>query len=320
MKSLGQLLLGLITAVVSITLIVSAFSLSLIEGRSTAVAVVTGEPTNALSSTPEPLTGITRAANPTTPGGTPPQTSTATPTEIQPTACPAPSGWKPYEVQPGDTLEYLAAQTGTTSASIRSANCLTVSSLMPGTILYLPLKSTPTINAPSTPTPLPTVVATILSSTCSPPTSWARYVVRSGDTLFRLGLSVGLTTDALRSINCLTSDRIYVGQILYLPFIPARTATPVPTNTATDRPIPTVIVRTQTRQPTATATPKPVIPTMTPITPTATPVTPTVTPIPPTATLTPAPNTATPTPTTPVPPTLEALATPDSGAGTPVTP
>lgn len=288
MKNIGQLLLGLLTAVGSIALVISAASLSILEGGTSIALAVTSQPTLA-ASTPVPVaTGLSEPAGPTTPTIPP----TATATEIQPTACPAPKGWNPYVVQPGDTLEGLAKMVGTTAEKIRKANCLTVSSLVADTILNLPVAPTATVSAPDTPTPLPTIAATatfIPPTVCAPPTYWVVYIVRPGDTLFRLGVLVGLTTDALQSANCLASDQIYVGQRLFLPFIPARpSATPTSTATQvpdTDTPVPT---RTRTApRPTAT----PVTPTITSL-PTATHTyTPTSTAIPtPTDTLTPLPS------------------------------
>ncbi len=91
---------------------------------------------------------------------------------------------------------------------------------------------TATVPTPSptvTPTELsPTAVATMepesqgATSTCPSPAGWEAYQVEPGDTLFAFVLgasSAGSTvsTNDLRSANCLTSDLLQVGQTLYLP-------------------------------------------------------------------------------------------------------
>lgn len=93
----------------------------------------------------------------------------------------------------------------------------------------------PATTAAPTATPLPTSTPTV----CAPPAGWARYVVQRGDTLFRIGLAHGQTVDAMRLANCLASNSIDAGQII---FVPPRAATASPTETA---------------QPTATKTPTP---------------------------------------------------------------
>ncbi len=100
---------------------------------------------------------------------------------------------------------------------------------------FTPLPDTPTPTPPPTPTALPPVPT---ATPCGPPANWAIYVVRSGDTLFRLAINTQTTVAQIKLANCLVSDVIYSGQKLYLPYIPV-----VPTSTAlpelTPTPVPT---------------------------------------------------------------------------------
>jgi LysM repeat protein len=68
-------------------------------------------------------------------------------------------------------------------------------------------------------------VGTVLSTTSTPtpcpvPPGWAAYVVRSGDTLFRIAQPYGITAEELQNINCLPSaETIQVGQTIYVPYL-----------------------------------------------------------------------------------------------------
>lgn len=75
--------------------------------------------------------------------------------------------------------------------------------------------------APSTPTP-----SSPLLPTCQPPAGWTVYIVRPGDTLYRLALRTGVTALTLAEANCLSTLTIYAGQRLYLP--PSLYLTPTP--------------------------------------------------------------------------------------------
>jgi len=56
------------------------------------------------------------------------------------------------------------------------------------------------------------------------------YIVQPNDTLFSLATRTGTTVPQLKQANCLTGDLLYVGQRLYLPFLPP-TPTPIPPRT-----------------------------------------------------------------------------------------
>lgn len=51
----------------------------------------------------------------------------------------------------------------------------------------------------------------------SPDTGFTEYVVRSGDTLWLLAQRFNTTVDAIKSLNGLTSNNLYIGQVLKIP-------------------------------------------------------------------------------------------------------
>lgn len=195
MPSLRQILLGLVTALASTTLLFGGFSLALAEGG----RLPTGErhsPTP--TATQEAATTTSWTNTPTAPL-IPSPTSSLTPLPPPPTSCPAPAGWIPYLVQPGDTLDGLASRYGTSVSELSQANCVWSIESLAGVILYVPPVTTPT--------PVP----------CGPLEGWVRYVVVRGDSLYRLSKTYGTTVAALQHANCLTGTSIRTGQILFVP-------------------------------------------------------------------------------------------------------
>lgn len=255
MRGLREFGNALVIAIISIGLMLGALSISLVEF----VPEATPTPTIQLFPSPVPVT-----ATPTFP---PTQTQsteaatltlTATNTVIPPTSCQPPSGWIPIIVQAGDTLESLAARYRIGSDQLKSANCLAVDSLIPGTALFVP------------PAPTSTVAACIPGAV-----GWVKsYVVKAGDTLYSIATNHYTTVATLRSVNCKTSDRIYPGETLWVPRVATRTPVPTPLPGSTVTPHPTdpltetALPFTATIEPSATSVPN--TPTTAP-TPTAVP-------------------------------------------------
>lgn len=215
MNALRHLFTGLITALASSVLVISALSLSLTEGYS--FALPTAVPATQVP-TPMNLPGSTttsRSATPARPSATP-QPVLVTATAAQATTCPAPQGWKPYTVQTGDSLYVLAQQYNTSAGVIKDANCLISATLLPGTILYLPGTS-PAVTA--TPYPTQTAIA------CGPPFGWVRYTVQLGDSFYGLSVRLNTSIAVLLNANCMSTSYLIAGQQLWVPFIPA----PLPT-------------------------------------------------------------------------------------------
>ena len=79
----------------------------------------------------------------------------------------------------------------------------------------------------SAPTISPTSTQTIAPPTsCPPPSGWVAITVQPGETLLTLAARYKTTREQLLAANCLFSDNLPVGSILYVPPVP--TNTPVP--------------------------------------------------------------------------------------------
>ena len=269
--SLGrELIAGLLTAFFSTFILGGSLILSISEGDVATALNNTSTPTATATPLPTTLPG-----EPTyTPSVTPLPTNT--PTIIPPTTCPAPNGWNQITIGAGETLESLAETYHTSTQELSEANCLLGESLPGGAKLYVP-----PIPATKTPTK---IVTPIIPLVCTPRYGWVSYLVKSGDTLFKIASAHGITVAQLQQANCLNTSTIYAGQQLLVPYAIATL-----TNTATPTPTATAAPPTATKISTATATTVP---------PTATN---TTAPPSPTASASPLP-TASPTPTT-VPPT-----------------
>lgn len=191
MSTLRQVALGLVIALVSLSLLLGIFSLSLAEGNRVA-------PTATLlpSTTPTWQSFTPQPPSPTSPPATVTATLTLPP---PPTSCPAPQGWLAYQVEPADTLESLAETHQLSADELAQANCLVSAELPAGAVLYVP--------------PIPTATPV----PCGPPQDWVRYTVRRGDTLYAIARSHNTKVSELQKANCMTSTLLRVGQLLYVP-------------------------------------------------------------------------------------------------------
>ncbi len=113
----------------------------------------------------------------------------------------------PYVVRPGDSLSRIARICGTTIAALKSANGLTGDIIYPNQLIVIPG------GAAGASTPVPAA-----SGTCASP-----YIVKRGDSLYRIARLCGTTVAALKAVNGLTQDIIYPEQRLRLPGAPAAT-------------------------------------------------------------------------------------------------
>lgn len=324
MRDFLQVFWGVLIALLSAGIILGSLSIALIEGGMNSGMEST--PTRFVRLITQPIPSImpSVSSSPTTTEVIlTPQSLTSTPLAVvfSPTPrCPQPRGWSVYVIQPGDTLASIAEFYNTTAELLADENCLEVSTLFPGTELYVP-----------------NVYPTEVVVQCGPPARWVFYTVKSGDTLYHLSRLFRVTVAQLQYANCLgSSTLIRAGQKLYVPnvptstprMIPTDTEQPQPSDTATSVPSATdVPTSTPTTIPTSTSTAT-MVPTLNPtqtptftstateistatITPTGTPTaTATETSLP-TATATDLPPTEVPTATpTPIPPTATATSTP----------
>lgn len=112
-----------------------------------------------------------------------------------------------HKVATGDYLTVLAKKYNVSVDAIKEANNLVSDSTTLGQILIIPklinTNTGTTSNSNSTPS--------------TPTNQTGKYTVVSGDTLSAIAKRYGTTVDNLKSTNGLSSDSIYVGQILTIP-------------------------------------------------------------------------------------------------------
>jgi len=232
MQALRQMGGGVIIAVVSLLLVIGGITLSLAETSSS------------IPNTPTPIPSLTQIPELFAPTSTNTiavltDTPTATPTEtiLPSTACSVPAGWFQVSVGANDTLYTIAERYRTSTDQLSAANCLTNLNPPVGSLIYVP--------------PVPTV--TVIS--CGPLGGWVKtHRVQSGDNLFRIALSYGISYPQLQRANCMgSSTTIYAGQLLWVPNVP--TLTPAVTSTFTNMPAATNTTDFSTPTNTATRTP-----------------------------------------------------------------
>ncbi|MCC7358576.1 MAG: LysM peptidoglycan-binding domain-containing protein [Anaerolineales bacterium] len=121
-----------------------------------------------------------------------------------PTAVPTQVPGFSYVVQPGDNYYRIARRFGVSVQAILSANHVANPNLLyAGTVLIIPGVSGPAV------TPAPTPDNT-------PPSGATSYTVVAGDNLFRLARRFNTTVARIKQLNGLTSDIIYIGQVLII--------------------------------------------------------------------------------------------------------
>ena len=86
----------------------------------------------------------------------------------------------------------------------------------------------PTLTHTPSPSALPVVATSPTPAACvaAAPPGWVTYQVSSGDTLSGLASATGVLMDAIIAANCLETTTIFVGQSLYLPFVPQTVTSP----------------------------------------------------------------------------------------------
>lgn len=126
-------------------------------------------------------------------------------------------------VQPGDTMYGLARRHGTTTTAMSAANPSSGPVLKPGQILNLP-KGAPTKIASVSKPPLVNVAAAPAIDKAevrgsANTKSWTgTHIVRSGDSLYTIARSNGVTVADLRSANDITDPRrLKPGMVLKIP-------------------------------------------------------------------------------------------------------
>ena len=123
-----------------------------------------------------------------------------------------------YIVSSGDTLFSIAKKTNTTLDKIKLLNNLKSDAIYVGQKLYIPSAQPVSIipPVPNVPTP-PTVTPT---PPTTEPSNQTTYTVVAGDTLYIVANKFNTTIAAIKESNKLTSDMIYLGQVLVIPSTP----------------------------------------------------------------------------------------------------
>ena len=96
-----------------------------------------------------------------------------------------------YTVKKGDTLYSIASTYNTTVNTIRNINNLTSDNLSINQKLIIPITSTPQ--------------------------TYITYTVKSGDSLYSIAKKYGVSVDAIKNLNNLTSNLLSIGQNLLIP-------------------------------------------------------------------------------------------------------
>ncbi len=94
-----------------------------------------------------------------------------------------------YTVKSGDSLYSIAKQYGITVDALKSANGKTSNLLSIGEVLIIPTTNSNSIT----------------------------YTVKSGDSLWKIATNYGISVNALKQANNLTSDLLSIGQVLIIP-------------------------------------------------------------------------------------------------------
>ncbi len=110
-----------------------------------------------------------------------------------------PDNEKTYTVKRGDTLYSIARQFNTTVSAIKKLNNLTSNTLQIGQTLRIPIFQEET---PPTQTPTP---------------SDDEYIVKAGDSLYKIAQEFNTTVDELIEYNNLPTTILKVGQVLRIP-------------------------------------------------------------------------------------------------------
>ncbi|MEW9052492.1 MAG: LysM peptidoglycan-binding domain-containing protein [Neobacillus sp.] len=117
-----------------------------------------------------------------------------------------------YTVVAGDSLSVIARRYGTTVEALRSANNLTSDLLRIGQTLTIPAGTSAAQRGTATPGPTETQTQALIEKRTT-----FTYSVRTGDSLSVIAKNFGVTVDAIRSANNLSSDLLKVGQALTIP-------------------------------------------------------------------------------------------------------
>jgi LysM repeat protein len=157
-----------------------------------------------------------------------PPTQDLTPVPPAPTttapvaAAPAPAA-KTYTVKKGDSLWKIAKAEGVSIGDIARANNLNkTTALKVGQKLQVPAKSEP-VTAQASVVPTTAALAAAPVTPVATPMEGNIYLVKTGDSLWKIARAQNVSVSAIKQANSLTSDSLKIGQKLH---IPTASATP----------------------------------------------------------------------------------------------
>lgn len=82
----------------------------------------------------------------------------------------------------------------------------------------------PTAKPTLTQEPQPSSTPEVVLASCTPPSGWVPITVELGDTVSSLATRSQVSAEAAREANCLSTDLLYPGSVIYLPALPAQPA------------------------------------------------------------------------------------------------
>lgn len=129
------------------------------------------------------------------------------PVSTEPAAPPVSQTYTNYTVVSGDSLWAIAARNNTTVSAIKELNQLSSDALYIGQILKLPTASGSTV----------TTTPTTTTTTTTTPSKTISYTVVAGDSLSAIAKRYNTIVTAIKTANNLTTDTIYIGQVLKIP-------------------------------------------------------------------------------------------------------
>jgi LysM repeat protein len=160
---------------------------------------------------------------PAVPATDPAATASLTP----PTPAPAPVAIAPaarsYTVKKGDSLWKVAKTEGVSIGDIARANNLSkTTALKVGQKLQVPAKAAPvTAQASVVPTSAGETIAP--AAAAATPMEGNVYIVKTGDSLWKIARAQNVSVASLKQANSLTSDSLKIGQKLHVPTASAAT-------------------------------------------------------------------------------------------------
>lgn len=113
-----------------------------------------------------------------------------------------------YTVKSGDTLYSIANKHNTSVSELKGTNNLSSNLIRVGQVIAIPNGTQSAVTPPSANT--------------------TTYIVKSGDTLWRIATNHGLSVSQLKSHNQLTSDTLHVGQVLHVTAGKTNASAPAP--------------------------------------------------------------------------------------------